>query len=199
MLMAALLTSAWGLRLAIHIGRRNAGHGEDRRYSAMRARRPGYFWIWSLFAVFLLQGLLALIVSMPLQSLAAGDGEITALSLLGAAVFVCGLAFEAVGDAQLSAFKRDPASEGQVMDHGLWRYTRHPNYFGDAVVWWGLWLIALGGGAAWWTLAGPALMTFLLLRVSGVAMLESDIAERRPGYADYVERTSAFFPRPPSS
>ncbi len=199
MLLAAVLATAWGLRLAIYIGRRNSGHGEDRRYGAMRSRRPGHFWIWSLFGVFLLQGLLAMIISLPLQSLAASDeGVIGAVCLLGVGVFLFGLAFETIGDAQLSAFRRDPASRGKVMDRGLWRYTRHPNYFGDAVVWWGLWLVAVGGGAGLWTAVGPALMTFLLLRVSGVAMLESDIAGRRPGYSAYVERTSAFFPRPPS-
>ncbi len=198
MLLAALLTTAWGLRLAFHIGRRNRRHGEDRRYGAMRARRPDRFWIWSLFGVFLLQGLIALFVSLPLQSLAASAGAIGPLVLAGAALMLVGLGFEAVGDAQLSAFKQDPDSRGQVMDRGLWRYTRHPNYFGDAVVWWGLWLLAVGGGAGWWTAIGPALMTYLLLRVSGVAMLESDIAGRRPGYADYVRRTSAFVPRPPS-
>lgn len=199
MLLAAVLTTAWGVRLAIHIGRRNLGHGEDRRYGAMRSRRPGYFWIWSLFGVFLLQGLLALVVSLPLQSLGESEtSSIAWLSWLGTAVFLAGFAFEAVGDAQLTAFKRDPDSGGRVMDRGLWRYTRHPNYFGDSVVWWGLWLVAVGSGAAWWTAIGPALMTFLLLRVSGVAMLESDIAGRRPGYAEYVRRTSAFVPRPPS-
>lgn len=198
MLLAALLTTVWGTRLAVYVGRRNLGHGEDRRYGAMRARRPERFWIWSLFGVFLLQGLLALLVSLPLQSLGAASGGLSVAAIVGVAVFALGFGFEAVGDAQLSAFKRDPANEGQVMDRGLWRLTRHPNYFGDAVVWWGLWLVAVGGDAGWWTAVGPALMTFLLLRVSGVAMLESDISGRRPGYADYVERTSAFFPRPPS-
>jgi len=198
MLLAGLLVTAWGLRLAVHIGRRNVGHGEDRRYGAMRGRRPERFWIWSLFGVFLLQGLLALVVSLPLQSLGEGaSGSIGLLSWLGLAVFAIGFAFEAIGDAQLDSFKRDPDSGDRVMDRGLWRYTRHPNYFGDAVVWWGLWLVAVGSGAAWWTLVGPALMTFLLLRVSGVTMLEADISERRPGYREYVEKTSAFLPLPP--
>ena len=198
MLLAAVLTSVWGLRLAVYIRRRNHGHGEDRRYGAMRARRPDRFWLWSLFGVFLLQGLLALIVSLPLQALAGAEGAIAPLALAGAVVMLIGLGFEALGDAQMKAFKSDPASRGEVMDRGLWRYTRHPNYFGDSVVWWGLWLLAVGGGAGLWTVVGPALMTFLLLRVSGVAMLESDIAERRPGYAEYTRRTSAFIPRPPS-
>jgi steroid 5-alpha reductase family enzyme len=197
-LFVALLTTAWGLRLGIHIGRRNIGHGEDPRYVRMREKRPGSFWIWSLFGVFMLQGLIALVVSLPIQSLAAdGDGLIGIVSWIGVAVFVVGLAFETIGDAQLSKFKADPASRGQVMDKGLWRYTRHPNYFGDAVVWWGIWLVAIGSGGGWWTLVGPALMTFMLVKVSGVAMTEADIATRRPGYADYIRRTSAFVPLPP--
>ena len=197
-LIAAVAVTVWGSRLAIYIGKRNLGHGEDRRYQAMRAKRPDRFWLWSLFGVFVLQGLLALVVSLPVQSLGAvADAEPGALSWIGLAVFLTGLGFEAIGDAQLAAFKRDPASKGKVMDRGLWRYTRHPNYFGDALLWWGIWLIAVGAGAAWWTLIGPGLMTFLLVRVSGVALLESDMAERRPGYAEYVRRTSAFIPRPP--
>ncbi len=197
-LVAALAVTVWGLRLAIYIGIRNLGHGEDRRYQAMRAKRPGTFWLWSLFGVFVLQGILALIVSLPVQSLGSvGDASPGPITWVGVAVFIAGLAFEAVGDAQLAAFKRDPGNQGQVMDRGLWRYTRHPNYFGDALLWWGIWLIAVGSGAAWWSLVGPALMTFLLVRVSGVKLLESDLAERRPGYAEYIRRTSSFIPRPP--
>jgi steroid 5-alpha reductase family enzyme len=130
MLVAVVVVSAWGIRLAAHIGLRNHGHGEDRRYTAMRERRPASFWIWSLFGVFLLQGLIALIVSLPLQSLAADDGaSLGPLAWVGLTVALLGLAFEAAGDAQLSAFKADRANRGKVMDRGLWRYTRHPNYF----------------------------------------------------------------------
>ena len=198
MLAAAVVVSLWGLRLSVYIGTRNHGRGEDRRYAAMRERRPASFWIWSLFGVFLLQGLIALVVSLPLQSLAADDGaSLGPLAWAGLAVALLGLAFEAVGDAQLTAFKADPANRGKVMDRGLWRYTRHPNYFGDALFWWGVWAVCVGSGAALWTLVGPALMTFLLIRVSGVRMLESDIAARRPEYADYIRQTSAFLPRPP--
>jgi len=199
MLIAALLTSVWGLRLTLHIGRRNLAEAEeDRRYTRMRRKRPGVFWIWSLPMVFLLQGALALIVAMPLYSLGSADqGSVGFISLLGILVFLTGLAFEAIGDAQLTAFRRDPSTSGQVMDRGLWKYTRHPNYFGDATVWWGLWLIAVGSGAAWWTFAGPLLMSYLIVRVSGVKMLEADMAERRPAYRQYMERTSAFIPRPP--
>jgi len=152
----------------------------------------------SLFTVFLLQGALAWVVSLPLQAGAArGAGApLSLLDLAGVLVFAAGLAFEAVADAQLTRFRADPSSRGRVMDRGLWRYTRHPNYFGDAVAWWGMGLLAAAGGAAW-ALLGPALMTFLLVRVSGVALLERDIGSRRPGYQEYVRRTSAFVPLPP--
>jgi len=197
-LLCACLVTVWGVRLSAYLTRRNLGHGEDRRYQAMRAKAPQTFWLRSLAVVFLLQGAIAWAVSLPVQSLAAfPDGAVGAVSWIGVGVFTLGLGFEAIGDAQLAAFKRDPSTKGLVMDRGLWRYTRHPNYFGDAVVWWGLWLVAVGSGGALWTLVGPALMTFMLVRVSGVAMLESDIARRRPGYVDYVRRTSAFLPRPP--
>jgi steroid 5-alpha reductase family enzyme len=198
MLVAAGAVSVWGLRLSAYIGIRNRGYGEDRRYAAMRERRPGHFWIWSLFGVFLLQGAIALVVSLPLQSLASDAGSSASLwTWAGLALAIAGYGFEAIGDAQLAAFKGDPANRGKVMDRGLWRYTRHPNYFGDALFWWGVWVIAVGSGAALWTLIGPALMTFLLVRVSGVRLLESDIAGRRPEYAAYIRRTSAFIPRPP--
>lgn len=199
MLLAALLTSVWGLRLAFHIGRRNLGEAEeDRRYARMRKKRPGIFWLWSYVMVFLLQGVLALLVSMALTSLGSAEpGSIGFVCWIGVAVFAIGLACEAIGDAQLTAFRRDPTTKGQVMDRGLWKYTRHPNYFGDATVWWGLWLVAVGAGAAWWTFLGPLLMSYLIVNVSGVKLLEADMAERRPGYREYMERTSAFVPLPP--
>ena len=199
MLLAALLTSAWGLRLAFHIGRRNLSEDEeDRRYTRMRNKCPGIFWLWSYPMVFLLQGVLAMLVSMPLYSLgAAGPETIGIVSWVGVAVFLVGLGFEAIGDRQLTAFRRDPSTKGQVMDRGLWKYSRHPNYFGDATVWWGLWLVAVGSGAAWWTFIGPLLMTYLIVQVSGVKMLEADMAERRPAYREYMKRTSPFFPLPP--
>jgi len=197
-LLLALLASAWGLRLGVHLGLRNRGRAEDRRYAAMRAAHGRRFWWVSLFTVFLLQAALLWAVSLPLQAGAAlGQASaLGALDLAGAAVALTGLAFEAIGDAQLARFIADPASRGRVMDRGLWAWTRHPNYFGDALTWWGLCLVALGSGA-WWALLGPALMTVLLLRVSGVTLLEATIGERRPGYAAYAARTSAFIPWPP--
>jgi steroid 5-alpha reductase family enzyme len=198
--LLAALTSLWGLRLALHIGRRWwKKKEEDRRYQAMRANWGSRFPVASLFTVFLLQGALLWVVSLPLQA-GAGLGASRPLSLLDAAgvvVFAVGLGFEAMGDAQLARFLAEPANRGKVMQAGLWRYTRHPNYFGDSLVWWGLGLLGASSGA-WWCLAGPALMTFLLVRVSGVSLLEKDIAGRRPEYVAYVRRTSPFLPLPPS-
>ncbi len=198
--LLVVLTSVWGLRLALHIGTRwRKKKEEDRRYQAMRATWGDRFPVVSLFTVFLLQGGLLWIVSLPLQAGAAlgADHPLGPFDLAGALLFAVGLAFEAVGDAQLARFLSDPASRGRVMETGLWRYTRHPNYFGDALLWWGLGLIGAGTGA-WWCLAGPALMTFLLVRVSGVSLLEKDISGRRPEYVAYVRRTSPFLPLPPS-
>jgi len=199
-LLLALLVSAWGARLATHIARRNLGRGEDRRYAAMRERDGGRFWLTSLYRVYVVQGIAMWVVSLPLQAggaLGAGHG-LGALDALGAAVWLVGIGFEAIGDLQLSRFVADPANRGRVMDRGLWRYTRHPNYFGDATVWWGLGLVAAGAGAgALWGFAGSILDTLLLTRVSGKPVLERDMEERRPGYRAYVERTSGFLPRPP--
>jgi steroid 5-alpha reductase family enzyme len=193
------LVSVWGLRLGGYLAYRNLGKGEDYRYVAMRDKAGSRFWIISLFKVFLLQGLLMWIVSLPVQAgqLPSTPDGIGPLAIAGAAVWAVGLFFETVGDAQLARFKADPANKGKVMERGLWRYTRHPNYFGDFMVWWGIYLVALEGHGTWWSIAGPLLMSFLLLRVSGVAMLEKTIANRRPGYEEYIRRTSAFFPRPP--
>jgi steroid 5-alpha reductase family enzyme len=196
--LLAALTAAWGLRLGWHLVRRKlAEPAEDRRYAAMREREGERFALWSLAWIFGLQGLLVLIVSLPIQAAAAHAAGITPTVVPGVLLFALGLAFEAIGDAQLVAFKRDPASRGQVMDRGLWRYTRHPNYFGDFCVWWGLWLVALTGGGTWWTAVGPIVMSVLLIRVSGKGLLEKTIERRRPGYAEYVRRTSGFFPLPP--
>jgi len=198
LLLVALVT-AWGLRLTVYLARRNLGKGEDSRYAEMR-RRHGKRWpLRSLVVVFWLQGALMWVVSLPVQvgmsdATPAGLG---ALDWTGTALWGIGFAFESVGDLQLARFKADPTNRGRVMDRGLWRYTRHPNYFGDFCVWWGIWLVALATGSAWWTVAGPALMSVLLIRVSGAALLERSLVRRREGYADYVARTSAFFPWPP--
>ena len=196
-ILIACVVAIWGARLSIHLLVRNAGKGEDFRYAAMRAKRGHRFWLTSLVTVFLLQGLLVWVVSLPVQLSAIPDRPLGWLAIIGAIVWVLGLAFEAIGDAQLTRFKANPASRGQVLNTGLWRYTRHPNYFGDFLVWWGIFLIAAESGAGAWGVAGPLLMTLLLVKVSGAGLLEKDIAVRRPGYADYVRRTSGFIPRPP--
>jgi steroid 5-alpha reductase family enzyme len=194
--LAAGLTTLWGLRLAGYIALRKRRHrGEDLRYGEWRLRRPDTFWIYSLFAVFLWQGVLVWIVALPLLAAGASDGSLGALDLAGVALWAIGLTIESVGDAQMARFKADPANRGTVMDRGLWRYTRHPNYFGECLVWWGFFALALSAGA-WWAVASPLVMTLLLTRVSGKDHLERSLSTR-PGYADYVRRTSGFVPLPP--
>lgn len=198
--LLTLLTTIWGLRLALYLLWRNAGHGEDFRYRSMRKRWGPRFPLISLVTVFGLQGVLMWIVSLPVQ-LGQDDAtpEVGALAVAGFAVFAFGLFFEVVGDAQLARFKADEANAGKVMDRGLWRYTRHPNYFGDACVWWGLALIAAETGSGAWGIIGAVLMTVFLRRVSGVTLLERSLKKRREGYEDYIARTSPFIPRPPKA
>lgn len=190
------LLALWAARLAVFITARNAGHGEDRRYQAIRARNQPYFALKSLYLVFGLQALLAWVISLPLMGAFASIRPVGWLDYLGVLLWLVGFVFEAGGDWQLARFRRDPANAGAVMNRGFWRYTRHPNYFGEFCIWWGFWCMALSAGA-WWALPGPVLLTWLLLRVSGVTLLESDIGNRRPQYADYVLKTNAFFPARP--
>lgn len=190
------LTTVWGLRLSVHLAIRNLGKPEDYRYRAMRKRAGERFALVSLVRVFGLQGVLMWIVSLPVQLGQVSTAEPGPLLFVGVAVWTVGLVFESVGDWQLTRFKADPANEGQVMRRGLWRYTRHPNYFGDACVWWGLALVA-AAGVGWWGVIGAVVMTVLLRRVSGVSLLEKSLTKRKPGYADYVASTSPFFPLPP--
>lgn len=200
----AVLTCAWGVRLGSYILLRNRGKGEDPRYQAMRRRAGGRFWWFSFFQVFVLQGALMWLISIPLIASATAQqpDHLAPTDIVGLLVFIVGLAFEAVGDWQLAHFKKDPSHRGQVMDQGLWRYTRHPNYFGDATAWWGLFIIAAGTTDGYWTVLSPLLMTFLLVRVSGVALLERSQARTKPAYGDYIARTSPFLPwlprRPPN-
>jgi steroid 5-alpha reductase family enzyme len=194
--LVVALVAAWALRLGGYILLRNAGHGEDSRYRSMRENAGEAFWWRSLLTVFLLQGTLLWIISAPLLAAVHSDDpdSLGVTDYAGAAVWAIGFGFEAISDWQLALFKRDPANKGKVMDRGLWRYTRHPNYFGEAVLWWGYFIIAAGTDWGWVSVFSPALMTFLLLRVSGVAMLERGMTKRRPGYEDYIRRTSAFVP-----
>lgn len=197
--LITLLASAWGLRLSVYLFLRNKGKGEDYRYRAMRRRWGPRFPIISLVTVFGLQGVLMFVISMPLQvaQLTGMPDHLNAADYIGAAVWLVGFAFESVGDLQLARFKADPANAGKVMDRGLWRYTRHPNYFGDAVLWWGLFIIALARWENVLVIFSPIVMTVLLTRVSGVPLLEASLTRRREGYAEYIARTSSFIPLPP--
>lgn len=191
--LALALMSVWAVRLAFYITVRNHGHGEDRRYREIRARNQPRFELKSLYLVFALQAVMALVVSLPLLPAVRSVKPLGAVDWLGALLWLFGFVWESVGDWQMARFKSAPATQGRVMDRGLWRYSRHPNYFGECCQWWGLFLIALSVGA-WWTVLSPLLMTVLLLKVSGVTLLERDIGERRPGYRQYVARTNAFIP-----
>jgi len=188
-----VLVALWALRLSVYITWRNHGHTEDFRYREIRANNEPGFRYKSFYIVFVLQALLAWVISLPLAGAIAGPSALGFLDYAGIALFLTGLFFEAVGDLQLARFRKDPANAGKVLDQGLWRYSRHPNYFGNFTLWWGFYLIALSAGA-WWTIISPLLMTFLLLKVSGVALLEKDISGRRPQYQQYIRRTNAFFP-----
>ncbi len=198
LLLAALVT-IWGLRLAVHIGIRNAGKPEDFRYAAWRAEHGFRWWWFSFLQVFLLQGVLIWLISAPVTASMTSAFPVifTALDWLGILVWILGWLFESIGDAQLMRFKKDPSKRGKLLTSGLWKYTRHPNYFGEAALWWGLYLIALAAGK-WWTIFSPLLMTYLLIRVSGVAMLERTM-KQRPGYDEYMRRTSPFIPRLPKA
>ena len=197
-LLLTLLTTIWGGRLAFYLAKRNLGHGEDFRYQSMRRKHGDRFPIVSLYTVFGVQGALMFIVSLPVQlGQVRTEPGFGVLGALGIWVWGVGLYFEAVGDAQLARFKRDPANKGLVMNQGLWRYTRHPNYFGDACVWWGLGLIAAESSLGIYGFIGPIVMTILLVKVSGAAMLDRALLKRKPGYEEYVATTSGFIPRPP--
>jgi steroid 5-alpha reductase family enzyme len=189
------LTALWAARLSIYITARGMGKAEDSRYQAIRARNEPHFRWKSLYLVFWLQAFLAWIISLPLLGVFASNAPLAPLDYVGIALWVVGFVFEAGGDWQLARFKRNPANADAVMNRGLWRFTRHPNYFGEFCIWWGFWFMAASAGA-WWSAVGPALLTVLLLRISGVRLLEKDIGKRRPQYADYVLKTNAFFPGP---
>ena len=198
--LLVLMTTVWGLRLAGYLFWRNHGKGEDYRYKAMRKHWGPRFPIISLGTVFGLQGVLMFIVSLPVQLGQTRDTpDLGWLAYLGIAVWLVGLFFEVVGDAQLARFKADPTNQGKVMNRGLWKYTRHPNYFGDACVWWGIALVAAETTVGKFGLIGAVVMTILLRRVSGVVLLEKSLSRRKEGYAEYVARTSAFIPRPPKA
>ena len=195
-LMLALIV-AWGLRLAVYIGVRSRGHGEDPRYAAMLDRATGSRDIHALTRVFILQAVVAWFVSLPVQVAMYEHSTLNAFAVVGGLLWLLGVSFEAVGDAQLAAFKRDPANRGKVMDRGLWRYTRHPNYFGEACLWTGLYLIAAQQWIGAVTILSPIAMIYFVAAKTGKPMLERSMLDSKPGYAGYVRRTSGFLPLPP--
>ena len=195
-LLVAMVT-IWGFRLAGYLAWRNLGKPEDYRYREMRERHGRRFMLVSLITVFGLQGMLMWIISLPIQVGVSRASSWHVGTALGVLLWSGGLFFEAVGDFQLARFKADPANRGRVMNRGLWRYTRHPNYFGDFLVWWGFYLVAVERSSWWWTIIGPLVMSFLLVHVSGVRLLESSLKNRVKGYEDYVRSTSSFVPLPP--
>ncbi len=196
-LLAAVLVAAWGLRLAAHIATRNRGKGEDLRYRKWREEWGRFAAVRAYLQVFLLQGVLALVIATPVTWVGVQGGPaLGSLDAVGTLVWLAGFAFEAAGDAQLRRFFRDPANRGLVMDRGLWRYSRHPNYFGEVLQWWGLYLIALAVPGGWATAVGPLTITGLILFVSGIPLLEKQF-EGNPAFEAYKRRTSAFVPLPP--
>ncbi len=194
--LIAILTTLWGMRLSIYLGRRNWGAGEDPRYGQWRKKSGERFWMVSLFKVFLLQAVFMWVISIVLQfgQLAPTPARFSWLDILGVFVWAIGFFFEAVGDWQLARFKANPANKGKVMDRGLWACTRHPNYFGEFLIWWGFFLITLSTPNSWWTVISPLVITAVLLKMTGIPLTEATIVKTRPGYEDYIKRTSAFVP-----
>jgi steroid 5-alpha reductase family enzyme len=195
-LLVTAAVTAWGLRLSIHIFLRNFGLPEDRRYAAIRKKMGKHFWWRSFFEVFGLQAILLWLISLTVQvaQISPVPDRLGRLDIVGIVVWTIGFAVECISDQQLTMFKADPENKTKVMDKGLWRYSRHPNYFGESLVWWGFFLIGMSVPGGVGALISPALITFLLLRVSGVPLLERNIAYRRPGYKAYIRRTSSFIP-----
>ena len=200
-ILTVTLVTLWGLRLAWYIGSRNIGHGEDFRYVKWRQENGTSWWWYSYFKVFLMQSVIGWVVGLPLYFAirAPQPAALTLWDIVGTVVFGAGFLFEAIGDGQMRQFKANPANKGRLMNAGLWRYTRHPNYFGEAVLWWGLGVIAAGTAGGLVSLVGPAIITFLLLKVSGVSLLEKTLTVTKPGYAEYIATTSSFVPWLPAS
>ena len=194
-LLLVLLT-LWALRLSVFLIIRNWGEDEDRRYQEIRANNEPNFNIKSIYIIFGLQAVLAWIISIPLLMALSANIDIGVIEVIATGIWMIGFLFEAIADLQLYRFKSNPENKGKVLDTGLWAYSRHPNYFGEFLIWWGYFLFALSSGA-WWTVFSPVLMTLLLMKVSGVSLMEKGITERRANYRQYIETTNAFFPGKP--
>ncbi|WP_411893703.1 DUF1295 domain-containing protein [Winogradskyella sp. A2] len=198
-LLILILVSIWGLRLAIYLAYRNIGKGEDFRYKEFRKNYgPKNYWWISFFQTFLLQGALIMIISLPLLgiNLSTSNGTLTVLDYSGILVWLIGFTFEAGGDFQLARFKSNPNNKGKVLNTGFWKYTRHPNYFGDSAVWWAYGIFSIAAGS-YWQIIGSIVMTMLIIKISGVSLLEKTLKKTKPQYRDYIQKTSSFFPRLP--
>lgn len=195
-LIVLFVVTVWATRLSVFVTLRNRFRPEDRRYRALRASNDPGFWFKSLYMVFALQATLAWILSLPLLGAIHGGTTLGWIDYAAATLWLIGFGLQAIGDQQLAAFNAHPENHSRVLDRGLWRYTRHPNLFGEACIWWGFYLFAVAAGA-WWSIVAPVLVTTLLLRVGGIALIEKDIGERRPDYRAYMRRTNAFIPGPP--
>jgi steroid 5-alpha reductase family enzyme len=194
--LLAALTTLWGVRLCVHLSWRNWGHGEDPRYAAWREQAGSGFWLFSLVRVFLPQALFLWSISLSIQfgQISPMPNYFTIFDIVGIALWGTGFFFESVADYQLARFKADPSNKGKVMNRGLWAYSRHPNYFGESLIWWGLFVITLSTPGGWWTIISPVIITVVLLKMTGVALMERTIVETRPAYRQYIQRTNAFFP-----
>ena len=194
--LIAVLVSLWGLRLCVYLSYRNWGAGEDPRYGQWRKKSGDRFWLVSLFKVFILQAVFMWTISLVIQigQLSSSPDKFVWWDGFGITVWLIGFFFEAVGDWQLDRFKAKPSNKGKVMDKGLWAYTRHPNYFGEFLIWWGLYLITLSTPSGWWTIISPLIISIVLLKMTGIPLTEDNIKKTRPGYKNYVKRTSAFIP-----
>ena len=193
LILVLACVTIWALRLFIYLTQRNWGSHEDARYVLIRNNNQPHFWFKSLYIIFGLQALLAWVISVSLHAAITNITPLNALDDIGLTLFILGFVWESLADMQLSRFKVNPSNKGKVLNTGVWRYSRHPNYFGECCIWWAFYLFALAGGA-WWAIISPILMTILLLKISGVSLLESTIVERRPAYAEYIRTTNVFFP-----
>lgn len=193
-ILILVLVTVWGLRLAGYLAKRNIGKGEDFRYQEFRRKYGAErYWWFSYFQTFILQGVLMMIVSLPLLGISMGSGDLNLLDYIAILTWLIGFTFEAGGDFQLSRFKRDPGNKGKVLNTGFWKYTRHPNYFGDTAVWWAFAVFSIAAGS-YWQVIGTVVMTLLIIKVSGVALLEKTLNESKPQYREYIQKTSSFFP-----
>ncbi|MBC7981735.1 DUF1295 domain-containing protein [Candidatus Parcubacteria bacterium] len=193
-MLVLMLVGVWGLRLAYHIYKRNKGKTEDYRYLAWRQEWGTWFYIRSYFQVYILQGILLFLIVLPVLVINKNmENSIGIVDGIGLIIWIIGFVFESVGDRQLAVFIKNPENKGKLMKEGLWKYTRHPNYFGEVTMWWGIWIISLSADMVWFSVLGPLTITILILKISGIPLLEKKMKEN-PDFAEYASKTSMFIP-----